>query len=168
MKPFNIEKFKVGDYVIIDEPYEHTRIGMHTFFKVDDIRDNGLRAINPDTFKWFSVDGGDNDMIHKDATLRKSNPFETLVGLMDCIIRKDNVLSFFDETIKHTNSDEALRDLLSDYYKEINHCDLDGGFHKCFRQADVTGVPSVDMTIHTLLYDAPLFWHLFEKLRVDN
>lgn len=80
------------------------------------------------------------------------------------------LLAEMGEQLRHTSEiEKALYFLLSRFKDELPN--LDGYFHKAFRQCDCVDVGAggeMDMAIHTLLYDAPRFWRLFEKHRIDK
>jgi hypothetical protein len=58
--------------------------------------------------------------------------------------------------------ERALWHLLSQWKDRLP--ELDGYFHKAFRQTDVTDDGHTDMAIWCLLQDAPIFWELFNIL----
>ncbi len=67
------------------------------------------------------------------------------------------------------NADRALFHLLDRFREDLPP--LDGYFHKCFRQCDVLDLGHgghIDAAVHSLLYEADLFWRLFEKHRIDK
>ena len=63
-------------------------------------------------------------------------------------------------------SERALWHLLMQWRERLP--ELDGYFHKAFRQCDVTDDGHTDMAIWNLLHSSKIFWKLFEKAQAEK
>lgn len=96
-----------------------------------------------------------------------------LAAQVDRLARLDAMLKDFDDVslrasrsdMTNADGDRALWHMLMRWREELP--DLDGYFHKCFRQCDVTGTGHEYMVIHCLLSQSVRFWKVFEKHRID-
>jgi hypothetical protein len=79
----------------------------------------------------------------------------------------DRLLNLMEQEVGNTddNADCALWHLLVLWKDRLPK--LDGYFHKCFRQNDVTDSGHSDMAIWHLLYHSKLFWRLYEKVNAE-
>ena len=68
--------------------------------------------------------------------------------------------------LSNADADRALWSLLERWKDRLP--ELDGYFHKCFRQCNVTDSEHEDAAIHSLLNISERFWKVFEKHRVDS
>ena len=97
-----------------------------------------------------------------------------LAAQVDRLVRLDAMLKDFDDVsqrasrldLTNADGDRALWHMLMRWRERLP--ELDGYFHKCFRQCDVTDTGHEDMVIHCLLSQSVRFWKVFEKHRVDG
>ena len=79
----------------------------------------------------------------------------------------ERMLKLYDDATKNCDTHErALWHLLKRW--ESNLPELDGYFHKFFRQCDATDDGHTDMAIWGLLHDAPIFWRIFEQCQLEK
>lgn len=79
------------------------------------------------------------------------------------------LLELMDEQTKNCfehPTDRALFHLLKRWENELP--ELDGYFHKAFRQTDVTDSGHTDMAIWCLLHHSKIFWKLFEQMQPEK
>lgn len=81
---------------------------------------------------------------------------DRLIELLDIETRKWN----------YDRADRALYCLLKGYKDQLP--ELDGYFHKAFRQVDVTDNGCLDSAIWNLLNGSTLFWRLFEAVQEEK
>lgn len=80
----------------------------------------------------------------------------------------ENFLSKLDKETKNPSTrieyaDRALYLLLLNNKNRLP--DLDGRFHKTFRQTDVAKTGEEDMAIHHLINFSSVFWEVFESFK---
>ncbi len=77
-------------------------------------------------------------------------------------------LELFEKRTKTSDSyaSRALYKLLKEYESDLP--DIDGYFHKAFRQTDVTDSANIDMAIWLLINESDDFWYCYGVVNKDE